>query len=135
MSLEGILAGLVLTLLVGSWVALPLLRQSGSKMGDAGGNVLETTPVERQRERLTIYYGRVLRNLHDLDEDFSTGKLNDSDYHSEREGWVQRGVLVLKALDELNVANLVADAKADDASIDAAIDDRIELAVSAYRNR
>jgi hypothetical protein len=123
MSLEGILIAVVLTGLVGLWVGLPLLRRE-----TASGT--QTTLLERQRERLTIYYARILRNMQDLDEDFTTGKLSDTDYRQEREMWAQRGIAVLKALDE---SQLLTETQADDASIDTAIDSRIEAAINAYR--
>jgi len=86
--------------------------------------------VDRQRERLNIYYNRVLRNLHDIDEDHATGKLNEDEYTEERERWVQRGILALKALDELDAQHLVAPEAADDAGIDEAI----ETTIHAYRD-
>lgn len=123
MSLEGILIALGLTVLVALWVGLPLLRRETTTS-------TPITPLERQRERLTIYYSRVLRNIHDLDEDFATGKLSDADYQQERELWTQRGIAVLKALDE---TQLLTETQTDDASIDTAIDSQIEAAVNAYR--
>lgn len=123
MSLEGILIALGLTVLVALWVGLPLLRRETTTSAPI-------TPLERQRERLTIYYSRVLRNIHDLEEDFATGKLSDADYQQERELWTQRGIAVLKALDE---TQLLTETQTDDASIDTAIDSQIEAAVNAYR--
>ncbi|MEQ9032094.1 MAG: hypothetical protein RLP44_25485, partial [Aggregatilineales bacterium] len=94
-----------------------------------------TSTIERHRDRLTVYYGRVLRNLHDLDEDFATHKLNEDEYTVEREQWVQRGVAVLKALDELDGQHLLTDEHADDATIDSAIDSAIESAIQDYRTQ
>ncbi len=131
MSVAGLLAALVLVVAVALWVGLPLLRRD-----DTGGELLAGSQ-QRQRERLQIYYARVLRNLHDLDEDYSTGKLNPEDYAAQRETWVQRGAAVLQALDDLTLEPRVAAAGADDIStdeaLDAAIDSAIEQAVSARR--
>ena len=55
--------------------------------------------LEKQRERLLIYYERVLRNIRDLDEDHALGKIDEDEYTREREEWAQRGVQVLQALD------------------------------------
>lgn len=130
MSIEGLIASGILAVLVVLWIGLPWLTGKSRK------NQTHTESLmERQRERLTIYYSRVLRNIHDLDEDYATGKLNPDDYQQERELWVARGIAVLKAQDELDSAALIADSSADDASIDAAIDGRIEAAVMAARQQ
>lgn len=119
MSIEGLIALLLLAAVFGLWVGLPYVRRDRQR-------VLQIdSPVERQRERLNIYYSRVLRNIHDLDEDHATGKLNDDEYTREREVWVERGVAVLKRLDELDAAHLVAEESADDSSIDAAIEEAV----------
>lgn len=125
MSLAGLVASFIIVLAFVLYVVLPLLRrpQSETNAHDA---------VQRQRDRLTVYYERVLRNLHDLDEDYATGKLIQSEYQQEREAWVDRGVQALKALDELDSEHLMAPATADDITIDEAIDDAIENAVQQH---
>ncbi len=71
--------------------------------------------------------------MRDLDEDQSTGKIQPDAYEQERQLWAQRGVQILKALDELSeedaVPLKVKRGKARDGwDIDAAI----EAAVAAY---
>ena len=64
-----------------------------------------------------------LTNIRDLDEDFSTGKINEEDYRTEREVWARRGIRLLRALDQLEGAE-------DDAE---GIERAIEEAVAEYR--
>ena len=49
--------------------------------------------------------------------------------------WAQRGVQVLKALDALEAGALIAAKDADDAQIDRSLDDAVEAAVAAYREK
>ena len=126
MSIEGILISLGITACFIMWLLLPLFNTAHSEEA-------VKTSIERQRERLNVYYERVLQNVHDLDEDHATGKLDEHDYRIERERWVQRGVQALKALDELDATHLVAPAAADDAAIDAAIDRVIEDAIDGQQ--
>jgi hypothetical protein len=123
MSLEGIIIAFLLSAAVLFWIALPLVsRHSGG-----GAEAL----AQKQRERLLVYYARVITNIRDLDEDHSTGKIADDDYQHERETWMQRGIQVLKALDSLEVGEqaLLHPTSTDEA----AIDDAIETAISRYR--
>lgn len=127
MSIPGLIAALVLTAAFMLWVAVPFLRASASPQRQPPDS------LARQRERLLLYYGRVLRNLHDLDEDFATGKLEEEGYRDDRSAWMARGAQVLQALDRLDAQHLIAPLEADDAAIDDAIDRSIEAAVLAYR--
>lgn len=123
MSIGGIAISFLIAAAFLVWLLQPFLWPEDSHAPDR-------TPTARQRERLHVYYQRVLRNVHDLDEDFGTGKLNEAEYRQEREMWVKRGIQALKALDALDSTHLVAPARADDAEIDDAIevyiDERIE---------
>jgi len=104
-------------------------RPSGDDAGRGGVQIQIEALLDRQRERLEVYYERVLTNLHDLDEDYATGKLDKAEYEHDRALWVERGVQALKALEELDTEHLVAPVMADDATIDEAIDHAIETAV------
>lgn len=127
MSIPGLIVSTIILALVLAWVGAPFIQRH-----------IDTAPRDnatlRQRERLQIYYERVLRNLHDLDEDFATGKLNGGDYHTDRALWAQRGVAALRALDTLDSEHLVAPETADDAAVDAAIDAFIENAIKQVRD-
>jgi hypothetical protein len=126
MSAEGLVASVVIVLVFAVWIAWPFTRRSTD-------TTRTDSPAARQRERLLLYYERVLRNVHDLDEDFATGKLNETDFTIERERWVQRGVEALRALETLDGQHLMAPATADEAAIDEAIDHAIEAAIRGYR--
>jgi hypothetical protein len=129
MSTEGMIATLVLLVVALAWILLPLLRRGGG-LSAAG------TRLQKQHDRLDVVYERILTNIRDLDEDFATGKINEDDYEYEREDWAQRGIHVLKALDNLETAPVQpepAGEVADDS--DAAIDEAIEAAIEAHRKK
>ncbi len=120
MSIPGLVIALFIAFSFLLVLALPFMeRPAHAGADDKAANFAD---VERQRERLKLYYERVLRNIHDLDEDHTTGKLNDVEYRAERERWVKRGVAALKAVETLDVQNLIAPPTADVAALDAAID-------------
>lgn len=89
MSLAGLLAALLLTVLALTIVAYPLLRRQAS-----------TSARHNSPRDLETSYQRVLINIRDLDEDFATGKLDAGSYHDERESWVRRGIVLLRQIDE-----------------------------------
>jgi hypothetical protein len=126
MSIEGLVFAVFLTTLVLIMVGLPLTGRAARR---PPADVL----TEKQRERLLVYYERVLRNIHDLDEDHALGKLVASDYQQERELWAARGVQVLKALDTLGNQPIIAPSAAEDSAVDRAIDEAIETAVRDVR--
>lgn len=128
MSTEGLLASLIVTVLVVVWVAMPLFRKDR-------GSASDVLLVQKQRERLLVYYERVLTNIRDLDEDHSTGKMNTEDYETERESWVQQGVQILKALDQIKDKHISAPRHTDRGAIDRAADDAIEAAIASYKQK
>jgi cytochrome c-type biogenesis protein CcmI len=91
MSIGGLIFAVVLFAVVLALVMIPLLRSSQLSVGAF---------ERRQRQQALHYYERVLRNLRDLEEDHSTGKISTEEYESEREIWMERGVQVLQALNE-----------------------------------
>lgn len=117
--------GLVIVVGVLLFVASPLMQRSRTATTDQ-------LLIEKQRERLLIVYERVLGNIRDLDEDYTTQKISSEDYAAEREVWVQRGIQVLKTLDEVDEQHSITTSLMPD-DIDRAIDTRIEAAVAAYR--
>lgn len=128
MSTEGLLASLIVTVLVIVWVAMPLFRKDR-------GSASDVLLVQKQRERLLVYYERVLTNIRDLDEDHSTGKMSTEDYETERESWVQQGIQILKALDQIQDKHISAPRVSDRAAIDRAADDAIEAAIASYKQK
>jgi len=138
MSVPGILAAFVLVSAVLFIVAYPYFRRD---------TTVDNALAEKQRERLTVYYDRALRNLRDLDEDNALGKIDPDAYAEGREAWSQRGMAALKAIDALDSQ---ADAQAttaaslidtpilvrtapEESAIDRAIDDAIETAIRRQR--
>ena len=115
MSIGGLLISFALTLAAAALTAYPLLRSSGQNRSRSG--------VQEQAERVQTYYERVLTNIRDLDEDFSTGKIREADYREEREVWVHRGIRLLRVQDQL--------AADDEERIDRAIED----AIRTWRHR
>lgn len=128
MSIEGLLIAIVLTGISIAWVVLPLLRGSSER-----SRAYDT--LHKRRERLLIYYERVITNIRDLDEDSATGKIADDEYTAEREDWVQRGIQVLKALDALDENEPSAMSAVDDAHADREMDAAIEAAIAVRRER
>lgn len=128
MSLPGLLFGLLLTAFVLLWILTPILQRQRASSSD-------DPLLDKQRERLLVYYERVLRNIHDLDEDHALGKTEEAEYQREREEWAQRGAQVLQALDTLPTREVIAPTPAEDTAVDSAIDDAIETAIQRYRQR
>lgn len=129
MSIPGLVFALVLAAFVTLWIVVPLIQRATASSPD------DDPLLEKQRERLLLYYERVLRNLRDLDEDHALGKLDAAEYAREREEWTQRGAQVLQALDTLPAREVIAATPAEDTAVDTAIDAAIEAAVRRYRQR
>jgi len=127
MSIEGIVFALLLFVGVVLMIALPLFNRQTEAVDPL---------MDKQRERLQLYYERVLRNLRDLDEDHALGKIEEAAYQVERELLVERGVQVLKALDSLpdRSQTMIAPTPAEDAAVDRAIDAAIEAAIKQYKD-
>lgn len=131
MSAAGLLFAFVLASLTLLVIVAPLLIQQR--------RTADTELTQLQRERLQVYYERVLRNIRDLDDDHTVGKVNPDDYAREREYWAARGVQALKALDALDADTPenpipIARTSADSGAVDHAIDDAIEAAVRTARD-
>jgi hypothetical protein len=127
MSIAGLVFGLIVLLAMLVWISAPLRQREKTRTEDSA-------LLQKQRERLLLFYERVLTNIRDLDEDLSTGKMASADYEAERETWVQRGIQVLKALDRLDAQLLLTTAD-DDAGVDQVINEEIEAAVARYREK
>jgi hypothetical protein len=117
MSIEGLIVSLVMIGLLLVYVLRPLLFAP---------RVNIVTLSDKQRERALAYYERVLSNIRDLDDDHNADKIHTEEYQIERELWAERGVRVLKLLDELNEQHPITEnSLADDAEIDALIEAQI----------
>ncbi len=118
MSIAGLLVSLLLAIIVIAIVAQPLL--------DAARGGIDAAEPDDRRDRVSVYYERVLTNIRDLDEDLATGKISPADHGREREVWVARGITLLRLLDQWQAEQHRADEATD-------IDAMIEAAVAAYR--
>lgn len=124
MSLVGVMAALVMLVAGGAWIILPLFR-------DGRWRDRKQSLTDKQYHRLQVYYRQVKNTIRDLDEDFEVGKLAAEDYQQERELWTERGVQILKAIDEFDHRRgFVKPAAEHDAAINDAIDAAIEAAVA-----
>ncbi len=122
MSLSGLIISLILVAVTLWFVLRPLLQKPRTT----------ALPISRQRERALAYYERVLSNIRDMDEDHLTSKIDEVDYQQQRELWANRGVQILKMLDTLDHDRpLVSTSDADDAAIDAAIEDAVQQSEAA----
>lgn len=123
MSITGLLISLVLIGISTLIVIFPFVKRVRSQSNAA-------VSKQQQYDRIQTYYERVLTNIRDLDEDFSTGKISESDYQEEREVWVHRGIRLLRVQDQLDAQGTLIDTQNTGTST---IDDAIENAIKAYR--
>lgn len=124
MSIEGFILSAVIALILMLFLAYPFWKQETHEQ------MILSHDASRQRERVLLYYERVLRNIHDLDEDHSLGKLDSAEYQAERALWMARGVTALKSLETLDDDHLFAPADADVATVDRAIDDTVNRQIN-----
>lgn len=134
MSIEGILAAVVMVVIGLVWLAFPLLRRRSA---------LNPQELAQQKERaiLLTAYERTLGSIRDVDEDHLTGKLSQADYEVERGRWTEQGVAILQELEKYGIKKPTKQAKADvrqkaapttQVDPDAQLDDAIEQAIAAY---
>lgn len=121
MSTSGIIFAAVAGVISVLWILAPLFMKSAQAAG-------ETIMMQKQRERLLVYYDQVLRTIQDLDEDFNMGKLTEDTYAESREQHVQRGIQILQALDEMPEIQVAPQVQLSDEELDA----RIEAEIASY---
>ena len=124
MSVEALIISLTLLAITGLWIAAPFFDKSRQQAAES---------TQKQRDRLLLHYERALGNIRDLDEDYATGKIQPESYAAEREQWVQRGIQILMALDEVSAKQAPVASKSSTADVERSIDNRIEAAVQAHR--
>ncbi len=127
MTLESLIVVLTLLIITGLWIAVPFF--------DPRNKQQKGPATQKQRDRLLQHYERTLGNIRDLDEDYATGKIQPEDYETEREQWIQRGIQVLIALDELDSKRPASQPQASTADVERSVDNQIEAAVQAYKSR
>jgi hypothetical protein len=112
MDLGSIFLILALALLVGLFVARPLLERKSTSV----------SKEEHEYSGLLAERDRILNALQELDFDFTLGKIPEADYPAQREFLLQRGAAVLKQLDAFQT--MVPED---------AVEARLEAAISARR--
>ncbi len=124
MSILGLMISIALICAAVLLVVYPLIRPSRRQNRSK-------RRIQQQTDRVQAYYERVLTNIRDLDEDFSTGKISEADYQEEREVWVHRGIRLLRMQEQLDAQRSLADSAGADAE---RIDRAIEDAILAWRD-
>jgi cytochrome c-type biogenesis protein CcmI len=130
MSSGGLIIAILFIIIGAAWIFMPLWRATKAQS--------TTAQTQKSRDELITAYERVLSAIRDLDEDHQTGKLNTKDYEAERAVWVERGVLILQALEQSgglpteseNAGYLPPTTSADAPLVSA--DDEVELAIARY---
>jgi hypothetical protein len=117
MDIGSILAGVALLLLTAAFVALPLVQHSGKRISEE----------ERQSSELQAGRDRVLFSLQELEMDFNTGKVTESDYLEQREALMQEGAGILRQIDSLQGGGQTGIGGTD-------FEDEIEAAVARARS-
>ena len=111
MSTTGLLLGLLMAGLTLLWLALPFMRRKATGQEQSV-----------QRSELLASYERIIAAVRDLDEDYQVGKLAHDQYTVDRAEWMDRGAVILEALEALPGQQV---RKPSD-------DDPIEQAIAAY---
>jgi hypothetical protein len=107
MTTSSILFGVGLALLTGFYIIRPFYQRSQGSLSNRSGG---------ERRELLEQKAAVYAAIREIDIDVQTGKLEPTDHRFLRQRYLNEGVAVLKALDDL----LVAD------EIDAAIESDLE---------
>jgi len=96
----------------------------------------ESARQRRLYDELMTTYERVVATIRDLDEDFRTGKLNESDYRPEREQWVARGITTLQQIEEIGPlpSHIAVPTPAEATTTEDDTDTQIEEAIARYMN-
>lgn len=128
MSIEGLIGSGLIVLVSLFVIVLPFIWH-GSETDE------EVLAARKYRDELLSQYHLVLETVRDMDADYQMGKMPEDDYSYERVQWVERGVVLLQALDSLSGADAVTArerAAIQGVRDDAQINDEIEAAVARY---
>jgi rubrerythrin len=108
---------LALLILVGWFISRPFFEFKNAKQILSSAN-----PQEHERSALLAERDRVVNALHELDFDYTLGKIPEEDYPAQRGMMLQYGADVLRKLDELQEAASASSA-----------DDQLEAAIAARK--
>lgn len=114
------------------WLALPFVRARDTSVSHAAD----------KRQEMVNDYARVVAALRDLEEDHTTGKIDDAAWEAEKARLSAQGVALLEALDKegwLPAAQQATQAKSPreaaggkDTAADQALDEALEAAIARY---
>lgn len=112
MDLGSILLILALLVLVGLFVARPLLEKerAGGKPAGRASTPAENA-AEHDRSTLLAEHDRLLNALQELDFDFALGKIPQEDYPTQRQALLHQGADVLRRLDGMQPSAPIEDAE------------------------
>ncbi len=116
-------------LAVALFVSQPFLRRGNKAFP---GEAIARQNRDHERSALLAERDRTLSALHELDFDFTLGKVPQEDYQSQRVVLLQHGAEVLRKLDEIGVDSTGVEG-AGNRHAPESIEDRIEAAVAARR--
>lgn len=124
MSIEGIIASIVMFLMGVVWVVYPIFSKSQSHA---------QLMTQQDHQSLLNAYERLLARLRDLDEDFNLGKMPPADYEIERAQLTERGASLLAQIESaLQLPKGAKASKKADTKADADLDAAIESAIANY---
>ena len=112
MDIGSILLILALLLLVGLFIARPLLERKA----------VAVSQEDHELSSLLAERDRLITALQELDFDYTLGKIPDTDYPVQRDSLLQRGAAVLRQIDHYHPESADGDVEA-----------RIEAAIAARR--
>ncbi len=118
MDIGSVFIMLAMTILVIAFVARPLMGSRASLVGEA----------EQRLSALQAERDKLLSLIQEIELDHAAGKIPDGDYLPQRTALVEQAAGVLRAIDDLRVAEPEAAPKPSQA-----LDDRIEAAIASLR--
>jgi flagellar biogenesis protein FliO len=118
MDIGSIFLIMALLILVGWFIGRPLFERKTKNQ------ILSTTVIQQDHERSTLLAerDRAINALHELDFDYTLGKIPEADYPAQRSLMLQYGSEVLRKLDALHEVLPVTSAE-----------DRLESAIAARK--
>lgn len=120
MDISALIITLALGLLVGAYIARPLLRDRALEVNEKRQ---ELSVLEAERDR-------ILAALQELELDYKMGKVTPEDYQASRTEWMAEGAQVLRQIDELTPAGPL---QAAEGGTDGDMEMALESAVARLR--
>jgi hypothetical protein len=127
------LGGLIASALLVAIALVEILRPFLKKRRAVEHMVLDKK--QRTQDELVTTYERVLSTIHDLDDDYNTGKIEPNSYQEERKRWTEQGVKLLQQIGvkEDVVLPMSDDVVSESDVVDDVLEDEVERAIAEYR--